>query len=75
MEYPYRYDMVETLKPENANREEARKRTESLTRKLKEEGKMENIKEEIARKIELRLNKKIYKLENRERKTASKILA
>ena len=31
----------------------ARKRAEYLTRKLKEEGKMENIKEEIARKIEL----------------------
>ena len=53
VKYLYRHDPHETFKPENSNLEEAKRRTDSLIRKLKKEGKMESFKEQIASKIEL----------------------
>ena len=49
----YRHDPHETFKPENSNLEEARRRTDTLIKKLMKEGKMESFKEQIASKIEL----------------------
>merc|ERR1719320_2227997 len=53
VKYLYRHDPHETFKPENLNLEEAKRRTDSLIRKLRKEGKMESFKEQIASKIEL----------------------
>ena len=53
VKYLYRHDPHETFKPENSNLEEAKRRTDSLIRKLKKEGKMESFKEQITSKIEL----------------------
>ena len=53
VKYLYRHDPHETFKPENSNLEEAKRRTDSLIRKLKKEGNMDSFKEQIASKIEL----------------------
>ena len=53
VKYLYRQDPHETFKPENSNIEEAKRRTNSLKRKLKKDGKMDGFKEEIASKREI----------------------
>ena len=53
VKYLYRHDPHETFKPENSNLEEAKRRTDSLIRKLKKEGKMDGFKEQIASKREI----------------------
>ena len=53
VKYLYRHDPHETFKPENSNIEEAKRRTNSLKRKLKKDGKMDGFKEEIASKREI----------------------
>ena len=51
VKYLYRHDPHETFKAENLNLDETKRRTDSLIRKLKKEGKMESFKEQIASKI------------------------
>ena len=63
VKYLYRHDPHETFKPENSNLEEAKRRTDSLIKKLKKEGKMEGFKEQIASKIELGTLRKVPKEE------------